>query len=183
MIVARNVEEFRSEIKRAARDPKLEGCDLRLMSSVNDVNRIPTEGKNLIIVANVQGALHVRAFAADGKRFVDTDESQLPDKAPQITKLESLLSDLRDVPELPQSDKERVISTVTSIVGHTQLENKQVALVTCGGVPRDGGPLQAAPLLGGAGGLDPRRPGYPEGRGTAQGYIQKVEKIRPEGGR
>jgi hypothetical protein len=88
------------------------------MSSVNDVNSIPTEGKNLIIVANVQDIFHFRAFAADGKRVVDTDESQLPDKAPQITELKSLLSDLWGVPELPQSDKEGVISAVTSIVGH-----------------------------------------------------------------
>ena len=94
------------------------GCDLRLMSSVNDVNSIPTEGKNLIIVANVQDVLHFRAFAADGKTVLDTDESQLPDKAPQIAKLKSLLSGLWGVPELPQSDKARVISAVTSIVGH-----------------------------------------------------------------
>jgi len=99
---------------------ELEGCDLRLMSSVNDVNSIPTEGKNLIIVANVQDVLHFRAFAADGKRVVDTDESQLPDQAPQIAKLKTLLSGLWGVPELPQSDKAKVISAVTSIVGHTQ---------------------------------------------------------------
>ena len=98
------------------------GCDLRLMSSVNDVNSIPTEGKNLIIVANVQDVLHFGVFAADGKRVVDTDESQLPDKATQIAKLKSLLSDLWGVPELPQGDKERIISAVTSIVGHTPSE-------------------------------------------------------------
>ena len=89
------------------------------MSSVNDVNSIPTEGKNLIIVANVQDVLHFRAFAADGKRVVDTDESQMPDKAPQIAKLKSLPSDLWGVPKLPQSDKARVISAARSIVGHT----------------------------------------------------------------
>jgi hypothetical protein len=91
------------------------------MSSVNHVNSIPPEGKNLIIVANVQDVLHFRAFAADGSKSVeDTVESQLPDKAPKIAELKSLLSDFWGVPELPQSDKKRVISAVKSIVGHTQ---------------------------------------------------------------
>jgi len=96
-----------------------EGYDLRLMYSVNDVNSIPTEGKNLIIVANVQNVLHFRIFDADGKRVVDTDENQLPDKAPQIAKLKSLPSGLWGVSELPQSDKAKVISAVTSIVSNT----------------------------------------------------------------
>ncbi len=30
-------------------------CDLRLMYPVNDVNSVPTAGKDLIIVANVNG--------------------------------------------------------------------------------------------------------------------------------
>ena len=89
------------------------------MSSVNDVNSIPTEGKNLIIVANVKDILHFRAFTADGKRVVDSDESQLPDKAPQIAELKSLLRDWWGGPKLLPSDKERVINAVTLIVGHT----------------------------------------------------------------
>ena len=97
------------------------------MSSVNDVNSIPTEGKNLIIVANVQDLLHFRAFDADGKRVVDTDESQRSDKAPQIAKLKSLLSDLWGVPELPQSDKARVIIAVISIVDHTPPVDAELA--------------------------------------------------------
>ena len=89
------------------------------MSSVNDVSDMPTDDKNLIIVAGVQNVLHFRIFDADGKRVVDTDENQLPDKAPQIAKLKSLLSDLWGVPQLSQSDKDRVITAVTSIVSHT----------------------------------------------------------------
>jgi hypothetical protein len=142
------VRQVLDEINRriaGREDPPLpqSGFDLRLMSPVNDVNSIPTEGKSLIIVANVQDILHFRAFAADGKKVVDTDESQLLDKAPQIAELKSLLGGIRQnragrwksklsksfllgplsnlwgVPELPQSDKERVISAVTSIVDHT----------------------------------------------------------------
>ena len=37
------------------------------MSSLNDVSGIPTEGKNLIIVAAVNNVLHFRIFKGDGK--------------------------------------------------------------------------------------------------------------------
>ena len=60
------------------------GFDLRLMSSVNDVNVIPTEGKNLIIVAAVNNVLHFRIFDGDGKEVVDTDENRLKEEKPQI---------------------------------------------------------------------------------------------------
>ena len=95
----------------------LYGFHLGLMSSVNNVSDMPTDGKNLIIVADVRNVLHFRIFDADGKRVVDTDENQLPDKAPQIAELKSLLSDLWGVPLLSQSGKDRVITAVTSIVG------------------------------------------------------------------
>ena len=109
-----------------------DGFDLRLMSSVNDVSNMPTDGKNLIIVADVQNVLHFRIFDADGKRVVDTGENQLPDKAPQIAELKSLLSDLWGVPQLSQSDKDRVITAVTSIVGHTLSDAFLTKLSTAG---------------------------------------------------
>ena len=58
------------------------GCDLRLMSSVNDVSGIPTAGKNLIIVAAVDKVLHFRIFDDDGKAVVDTDEKRLTEQGP-----------------------------------------------------------------------------------------------------
>ena len=75
---------------------KLIGFDLRLMSSVNDVNVIPTEGKNLIIVAAVNNVLHFRIFDGDGKEVVDTDENRLKEEKPQIgQQIEELRSDSR----------------------------------------------------------------------------------------
>jgi hypothetical protein len=67
------------------------GCGLRLMSSVNDVSGIPAEGKDLIIVAAVNGVLHFRVFDADGKVAVDTDEKRLTE---QVRKTEDLRKQL-----------------------------------------------------------------------------------------
>ena len=116
----------------------VKGFDLRLMSLPNDVSGIQTSGKNLIIVATVNNVLHFRIFDADGKVVVDTDEKRLTELAPQIEDLreqpKSLwpshelapqIEDLREQlkslwppHELTCSDKERVITAVTSIVGH-----------------------------------------------------------------
>ena len=56
--------------------------DLRLMSSLNDVSGIPTENKNLIIVAAVNKVLHFRIFDDHGKVIVDTNEKELTNTGP-----------------------------------------------------------------------------------------------------
>ena len=93
------------------------------MSSVNDVNVIPTEGKNLIIVAAVNNVLHFRIFDGDGKEVVDTDENRLKEEKPQIgqqiEELRKRLESLWPPHQLTSDDKVRVITAVTSIVGHT----------------------------------------------------------------
>ncbi|HKM54005.1 MAG TPA: peptidylprolyl isomerase, partial [Isosphaeraceae bacterium] len=94
------------------------GFDLRLISSLNDASGIPTEGKNLIIVAAVNHVLHFRIFDGDGKVVEDTDE-RLTEKARQIEDLRKQLESLWPPHELTASEKGRVITAVTSIVGHT----------------------------------------------------------------
>ena len=89
------------------------------MSSLNDVSGIPTEGKNLIIVAAVNNVLHFRIFKGDGKVVVDTDEKTLTKKARQIEGLRKQLESLWSPHELTRRDKGRVTTAVTSIVGHT----------------------------------------------------------------
>src|SRR5271157_1944993 len=99
-----------------------EGFDLRLMSSLNDVSGIATEDKNLIIVAAVKRVLHFRIFDGDGKVVVDTDEKRLTEQAQQIEDLRKQLESLWPPHEPTRSDKGRVITAVTSIVGHTPPE-------------------------------------------------------------
>ena len=93
------------------------------MSSLNDVSGIPTEGKNLIIVAAVNHVLHFRIFDGDGKVVVDTDEKRLTEQARQIEDLRKQLESLWPPHELTRSDKGRVITAVTSIVGHINLKS------------------------------------------------------------
>ena len=89
------------------------------MSSVKDVSDIPTGGKDLVIVAAVNGVLHFRLFDGDGKAVVDIDENRLTEQAQQIKDLRKQLDSLWPHGELTSSERGRVISAVTSIVGHT----------------------------------------------------------------
>ena len=93
-----------------------DGCDLRLMSSVTDVTGIPTTGESLIIVAVVDHVLRFRIFNADGKVVVDIDEERLRERTHQIKDLRKRLESLWPPHELTKSEKDEVITAVTSIV-------------------------------------------------------------------
>src|SRR5262249_47036846 len=82
------------------------GCDLRLMSSVKDVERLPREGKNLIVVAAVGQVVHVRIFDSDGKTVVDTDETRLKDRVQQIAAVKRQLDSLWPPHELTGNEKD-----------------------------------------------------------------------------
>src|SRR5271166_641905 len=101
----------------------LDRFDLRLWSSLNDVPGIPTEGKNLIIVDAVKNVLHFRIFDGDGEVVVNTDEKRLTERARQIEDLRKQLESLWPPHELTASEKVRVNAAVTSIVGHTKLDD------------------------------------------------------------
>ncbi len=95
------------------------GPEVRLMSSVNNVSGIPSEGRNLIVVAVVDRVLHIRIFDVVGKMVVDIDEKKLEKKPQLIEDLRKQLVSLWPPHQLRTSEKVRVISSVTSIVGHT----------------------------------------------------------------
>ena len=92
------------------------GSDVRLMSSVNDVNAIPKAGKDLNIVADVNDVLHFRVFDGDGKMVVDTNEKRLTGQASQIEGLKKQLVGMGPHHELSGHEKWRVITAVTSIL-------------------------------------------------------------------
>ncbi|HKI18050.1 MAG TPA: hypothetical protein VKA15_09215 [Isosphaeraceae bacterium] len=110
-----------AELLRALPKFRITGCDLRLMSSVNDVTAIPTAGKSLVIVAAVNHVLHFRILDADGKMIVFADEKRLTKQARQIEDLRKQLESLWPPHELTKSEKDQVIDAVSSIVDHTRI--------------------------------------------------------------
>src|SRR5262249_41324904 len=51
-------------------------CGLQLVFDANADGDIPEEGKNLLILAHVDGVLHIRVFNGDGKVDEDTDDTK-----------------------------------------------------------------------------------------------------------
>jgi putative OPT family oligopeptide transporter len=103
-----------------AAQPAAGGYDLRLMSPVENVSGIPTEGKNLVVVATVNNELNFRVFDEDGKVVVDTDEKKLKEQDTQIEDLRKQLSDSWPPRELPASEKARFVASVATIAGYTR---------------------------------------------------------------
>jgi len=90
--------------------------NLQLMPSVDDEGGMPTEGRSLVIVADVGGVLHFRFFDALGQQILRMSEADLPDRARNINQLRLKLADLWILQKLPKGDKNRVVSAVTTLV-------------------------------------------------------------------
>jgi hypothetical protein len=85
-------------------------CDLRLMPSVKGEGDIPTEGKDLIVVADEYGVFRFRMFDGHGKIVVDWAEGLHADD------LKKQFMSLWPPHELTGSEKARIITAVTSIL-------------------------------------------------------------------
>ncbi len=94
--------------------------DLRLVSSAKDASGLPREGKNLIVVADVDKVLHFRSFNGDGKMVVDADETSMPEKAGQIDELKRQLEGYWPPHELAENERERLVEAAEAVVGSTR---------------------------------------------------------------
>jgi hypothetical protein len=93
-------------------------CELQLMLDVHDAGEIPTEGKNLLILADVDGMLHFRVFEGHGKVDEDTDELKLTNQARKIEDLWKQLESVRPPHELSKKKKRRLIAAAAAIAGY-----------------------------------------------------------------
>jgi hypothetical protein len=107
------------------------GCDLQLMTSLENVSHVPKTGRDLIIVADLGNVLHFRMFGSDGRVVVRTDEKKLMEQAQQvgekrlaeqaarIVALRTQLEGLWPPQRLTANEKRQVITAVTAIVDRT----------------------------------------------------------------
>ena len=93
------------------------GCDLILMSALQNVSAIPTAGKSVIVVAAVDHMLHFRSFDGAGKKVADTNEKKLAGKSTEVAELKKLLESYWPPHELTETEKDKVITVVASLVG------------------------------------------------------------------
>jgi RNA polymerase sigma factor (sigma-70 family) len=116
------VEEIEAMLKAAADLSHGNFGELRLMPAVKDVGGIPTEGKNLVIVADVDHVLHFRIFDRAGKMVVDTDEKKPTAQRMWIEFLRQQVAKWWPPHELTRSEKSQIITAVKSIDGHPPID-------------------------------------------------------------
>jgi hypothetical protein len=97
-----------------------EQCGLQLMAPVKDVRQIRAEGKDLIVVADVNNVLHIRIFGRNGNIVLDTDEHKLTKQKGPTELLDDLKRQLDGIwrrKETHEWEKRKVIADITKIVG------------------------------------------------------------------
>ncbi len=92
-------------------------CAIRLMPKLSDVNALPTAGKRLIIVAEVNHALHLRMFDVEGTMILDSPAKRFTNT--WVEYLEQLVPRLWPPHELSFIDRISVVNAVTQIAGRT----------------------------------------------------------------
>ncbi len=107
--------------------------DLQLIT-VSSVRDIPTTGKNEILVAKVNNLLHFRIFDENGNLVADTNETKmtLMAQAPVLADLKKQLESVWPPHKLAKNEKERVVTTVASLVGHIPLGSFELGVTTVG---------------------------------------------------
>jgi len=121
-LVARTVEQnVPATVDRILNEDAIFGYELRLMSSMNGVSDISTEGKKLITVTSVDDVLRLRIFDGDGKVVLDKDENKLTGRAPEIEDLRKKLVGLWPPHELKRPETKQIVAAVAAVVGRTPL--------------------------------------------------------------
>ena len=91
--------------------------ELRLMPNVNDLSVLPSAGKRLFIVADVDHVLHLRMFDLEGKMVLDSDAKRFTHTS--VEYLKQLVSTLWPPHELTEIEKISVLNAVRDLAGRS----------------------------------------------------------------
>jgi hypothetical protein len=109
------VNQFAAELQDYIAKLKTARIQLQLLPSVSDPSELPSKGKSLIVLARLHNLLRFRIFDNDGDKIVDTDETQLPGKAPAIKKIREMIEPAWEGGKLGGKAEADVIAAATSI--------------------------------------------------------------------
>jgi RNA polymerase sigma factor (sigma-70 family) len=109
------VQEIEAALTSASELRLVNQVELRLMPKVSDLSALPTAGKNLFIVANLNHALHLRMFDVHGKMALDSDAKRFTNTWAEY--LRQLVPKLWPPHELTHIDKISVIGAIRNLAG------------------------------------------------------------------
>jgi RNA polymerase sigma factor (sigma-70 family) len=111
------VKEIDSALATAAELVRAQRPELRLMPNVNNLSALPTTGKRLIIVADVDHALYLRMFDVEGKVVLDSFAKRLTNTWAEY--LLQVVPRLWPPHELTEIERFSIINAVGSIAQRT----------------------------------------------------------------
>ena len=91
--------------------------ELRLMPSVNNLNALPSAGKRLFIVADVDHVLHLRMFDLEGKMVLDSDAKRFTHTS--VEYIRQLVPTLWPPHKVTEIEKFWIINAVRDLAGRT----------------------------------------------------------------
>jgi heparan-alpha-glucosaminide N-acetyltransferase len=92
--------------------------DVKVLAPTNDLVILPKEGKNQVVVADINHVLHIRIFDGDGKMVVDKDETRFPDQAQQLAELRQWIESIAPGQELTPGQKGLILDRIAPFIGH-----------------------------------------------------------------
>jgi len=96
---------------------------------------LPAEGRSLVVVAQLDGALRFRIFDAAGKQVIDKAESDLASQSTTITNLKARLDSLWATTNLLAEDKVAVMEGTSAITGYS-FSQTATAGISATGLPK-----------------------------------------------
>lgn len=87
--------------------------DVQLVAG-REIRELPAAGKNLIVVGNIGGVIHIRIFDAEGKPVVQTDETRLKDQSVAIG---ALRHEFQSPHQLTADEKHKIAVMAATAVG------------------------------------------------------------------
>lgn len=126
--LADGIKEAKRKLERTPRisRERVAGYDVRLMSPVSNPLQLPTTGKELVIVGHTYGGIFFRIFDGEGRVAADWSEGGVE----RIGYLEEQLASLDPPHEMTTSERDWVITTITSFVDGYRATQKAVIIRT-----------------------------------------------------
>jgi phosphate transport system permease protein len=100
------------------------GCEVRLIASARDTRDLPSKGRDLIVIADLEKSLLFRIFNAKGNKVEDKDSKDLKTTR-ELADLKKELDGLWPPHVLTRGEQDRIITAVTSMLGHEEMRHRR----------------------------------------------------------
>ena len=117
-------EEFLKPRKEFFLETLSEGLDRYSVNvrTLSDESEIGKSGVSAIVIAVINGSIHIRVFDSSGTRVIDTRDVAIPSSR------ETELADLRNLIKQLPIDRDKIVRSIVSLVGDWRIPSQQTSI-------------------------------------------------------